>query len=54
LLQIGISDEDAQTRATSSMTMQAAMESPPWPPYSSGMWIAEKPDEFSAASASSV
>src|SRR5688500_15355136 len=54
LLQIGISDDDAQTRATSSMTMQAVIESPPWPPYSSGMWMAEKPDELSALSASSV
>ena len=31
LLQIGISDDDAHTRATSSMTMQAATESPPSP-----------------------
>src|SRR5262245_30072043 len=54
LLQIGISDDDAHTRATSSMTMQAATESPPCPPYSSGMWIAANPDEVSAASASSV
>src|ERR1700754_2968552 len=54
LLQIGISDDDAQTRATSSMTMQAAIESPPCPPYSSGMWIAAKPDDVSAARASSV
>ncbi len=37
LLQMGISDDDAQTRATSSITMQAAIESPPCPPYSSGM-----------------
>ena len=54
LLQIGISDDDAHTRATSSMTMQAATESPPWPPYSSGMWIAANPDDVSASSASSV
>lgn len=54
LLQIGISDDEAHTLATSSITMHAATESPPCPPYSSGMWIAEKPDEFSAASASSV
>ena len=54
LLQIGISDDDAHTRATSSITMQAATESPPWPPYSSGMWIAANPDDVSAASASSV
>ena len=54
LLQIGISDDDAHTRATSSITMQAATESPPCPPYSSGMWMAAKPDDVRAASASSV
>src|SRR6478672_8378167 len=54
LLQIGISDDDAHTRATSSMTMQAATESPPSPPYSSGMWMAAKPEAVRAASASSV
>ena len=36
LLTAGISDDDAQTRATSSITMQVATESAPWPPYSSG------------------
>src|ERR1700694_4758352 len=36
LLQIGISDDDAHPRATSSMTMHVATESPPSPPYSSG------------------
>ena len=41
------------TRATSSMTMQAATASAPWPPYSSGIWMALKPDAFSAFSASS-
>jgi hypothetical protein len=54
LLQIGISDDEAQTRATSSMTMHAVTESPPCPPYSSGMWMAENPEEFSAANASVV
>jgi hypothetical protein len=54
LLQIGISDDDAHTRATSSMTMHPATASPPCPPYSSGMWIAANPDAVSAASASSV
>ncbi len=54
LLQIGISDEDAQTRATSSITMQPAIASPPCPPYSSGMWIAAMPAAVSAAAASSV
>ncbi len=42
LLTAGISDADAQTRATSSITMQAATESAPWPPYSSGTWMAWK------------
>jgi len=37
LLQIGINDDDAHTLATSSITMHAATESPPWPPYFSGM-----------------
>jgi len=36
LLTAGISDADASTRATSSMTMHAAIESAPWPSYSSG------------------
>ena len=53
LFTAGISDDDAQTRATSSITMHVATESAPWPPYSSGTWIAEKPEAFSAASASS-
>ena len=54
LLQIGISDDDAHTRATSSMTMQAATESPPSPAVLLGMWIAANPDAVRAASASSV
>lgn len=32
LLTAGISEEEPQTRATSSMTMQVATESAPWPP----------------------
>ncbi len=52
LLTAGISEADASTRATSSMTMQAATESAPWPPYSSGTWTALKPDAFSASRAS--
>ena len=42
LFTAGISDDDAQTRATSSITMHAASASPPAPPYSSGTWIAWK------------
>ena len=53
LLTAGISDDEASTRATSSITMQAATESAPWPPYSSGTCTALKPEAFSAASASS-
>ena len=48
----GISEADASTRATSSMTMHAATESAPCPPYSSGTCTALKPDAFSASSAS--
>ena len=40
LLPAGISDDDAQTRATSSMTIAVAIESAPAPPYSSGMCMA--------------
>ena len=53
LFTAGISDDDAHTRATSSITMQVATESAPWPPYSSGMCTAENPDSLSALSASS-
>ena len=53
LLTAGINDADASTRATSSITMHAATESAPCPPYSSGTWTALKPDAFSADSASS-
>ena len=44
LLTAGISDDDAQTRATSSITMHVATESAPWPPYSSGTCTAVNPD----------
>ena len=40
LLTAGISEEDTQTRATSSITMHVARASAPAPPYSSGMWMA--------------
>src|SRR5690606_10552928 len=50
LLTAGISDDEPQTRATSSMTMQAAMESAPWPPNCSGTWMALKPDLLRASS----
>ena len=36
LFTAGISEEDAQTRATSSITMHAEIASAPAPPYSSG------------------
>ena len=52
LFTAGISDADASTRATSSITMHAATESAPWPPYSSGTCTALKPEAFSASSAS--
>ena len=40
LLTAGISDDEAQTRATSSITITVAMASAPTPPYSSGMCTA--------------
>ena len=43
LLTAGISDADASTRATSSITMHAATESAPCPPYSSGTCTALNP-----------
>ena len=52
LLTAGISEDDAQTRATSSMTIAVASESAPTPPYSSGMWMAWKPARVSASSTS--
>jgi len=52
LLIPGISEELAQTRATSSITMHPATASAPSPPYSSGRWTAWNPDAVSAARAS--
>ena len=49
LLTAGISEEDAQTRATSSMTMQVASASAPTPSYSSGMCGAWKSEATSAS-----
>ena len=37
LLTAGISDDEPQTRATSSITMADAIASPPSPPNASGM-----------------
>ena len=51
-LTAGISDDDAQARATSSMTMHPASSSAPSPPYSSGMITAWKPAFTSASRAS--
>ena len=42
LLTAGMSELLAQTRATSSMTMQVASASAPTPPYSSGTCGAKK------------
>ncbi len=53
LLTAGISDAEASTRATSSMTMQAATESAPCPSYSSGTCTALKPEATRACRASS-
>ncbi len=53
LLTAGIRDEEPQTRATSSMTMQVATESAPWPSYSSGTWMALNPEFTRATRASS-
>ena len=52
LLTAGISDEDAQTRATSSITMTVAIASAPAPPYSSGMCTACRSALTSASCAS--
>ena len=49
LLTLGMSEDDAHARATSSMTMQVARASAPAPPYSSLMCGAAK---SAAASAS--
>ena len=53
LFTAGISDDEPQTRATSSITMQVATESAPWPSYASGTCIALKPAAFRASRASS-
>ncbi len=42
LFTAGISEVEAQARATSSITMQVASASAPAPPYSSGMCTAWK------------
>ena len=52
LLTAGISDEDAQTLATSSMTMTVATASAPAPSYASAMCTAWKPAAVSAFCAS--
>lgn len=44
----------ASLPASRSESAYDATASPPWPPYSSGMWIAPNPGEVSAAAASSV
>ena len=49
LFTAGISEDDAQARATSSMTMHAEMASAPAPPYSSGMCTAWNPARTSAS-----
>ena len=52
LLTAGMSEELAQARATSSMTMHVARASAPTPPYSSPMWGAKKSEATSASWAS--
>ncbi len=52
LFTAGISDDDAQTRATSSITMQVASASAPTPSYSSAMCGAWKSLATNASSAS--
>jgi len=49
LLTLGMSEEAAQARATSSITMQVARASAPAPPYSSAMCGAAKSDAASAS-----
>jgi len=51
-LTVGMSDDAAQTRATSSITRQPASSSAPSPPNSSGIVIAWKPARVSASAAS--
>ncbi len=52
LLTAGISEDEAHTRATSSITIAVAMESAPAPPYASGMWVAWNPARTNASSTS--
>ena len=52
LFTAGISDDDAQTRATSSITMHVATASAPWPSYSSGIVHGRETRLASAFSAS--
>ncbi len=52
LFTAGISEEDAQARATSSITIAVARASAPAPPYSSGMCTACRSDLTSASWAS--
>jgi hypothetical protein len=52
LLTAGIIEDDAQTRATSSMTITVATASAPAPAYSSGMCTAWKPAAVKAFCAS--
>src|SRR6201990_650353 len=52
LFTAGISDDDPQTRATSSITITVASASAPSPPYASGMCTACRPAPVSASSAS--
>ena len=49
LLAAGISEDEAQTRATSSITMEVATASAPTPPYSSGTCGAWKSEATSAS-----
>ena len=52
LLTAGMSDAEASTRATSSITMQVASASAPTPSYSSGMCGAKKSEATRASCAS--
>jgi hypothetical protein len=52
LLTAGISDDDDQTRAISSITMQVESASAPTPSYSSPTWGAKKSAATSASWAS--
>lgn len=52
LFTAGIREEDAQTRATSSITMTVASASAPAPPYSSGTCTACRSEVTSASRAS--